>query len=148
MKTPKLLFFIISLVFANKSMSQNIASHQWEHRVLLILTDNKDDVTIQNQIKELQTQKSGLAGRKLIIYQVKKQQYKNGLKPGDWKKSTKLYKTYKSNNAAFEVILIGLDGGIKLRQNHLLSCEELFKTIDVMPMRKAELKRKRDAFKN
>ena len=129
-------------------MSQNIASHQWEHRVLLILTDNKDDVTIQNQIKELQTQKSGLAGRKLIIYQVKKQQYKNGLKPGDWKKSTKLYKTYKSNNAAFEVILIGLDGGIKLRQNHLLSCEELFKTIDVMPMRKAELKRKRDAFKN
>ena len=148
MKTPKLLFFIILLVFVNKSISQNIASHQWEHRVLLILTNNKDAVTFQNQIKTLRTQESGVTDRKLIIYQVKTLQFMKGLKDGDWQNSTNLYKTYKSKNTAFEVILIGLDGGIKLRQNHLLTCEELFKTIDVMPMRKAEIRRKKNAFKN
>lgn len=40
----------------------------------------------------------------------------------------------------FEVILIGLDGSIKLRQMEVLSKEDLIAIIDAMPMRKSEIK--------
>ncbi|MEP3838754.1 MAG: DUF4174 domain-containing protein [Algibacter sp.] len=143
MKTLKILLFIIAIINSNKGMSQNIASHQWENRVLLVLTDATDTITFQNQIKELQTQENELTDRKLIVYQITKHTYHIGLKDAEWQNASKLYNKYNSANSPFEVILIGLDGGIKLRQSHLLTCKTLFETIDVMPMRKSELKRKR-----
>ncbi|WP_298495593.1 DUF4174 domain-containing protein [uncultured Algibacter sp.] len=142
MKILKILFIIISIISTNKGMSQNITAHQWENRVLLVLTDNADTCTFQNQIKELQENENGLKDRKLIVYQIKEDTFSIGLKNEKWQNSSKLYKTYKSTNSPFEVVLIGLDGGIKLRQNYILTCKKLFKTIDVMPMRKSELKRK------
>lgn len=142
MKILKILFIIISIISSNKGMSQNITSHQWESRVLLVLTDNADTSTFLNQIKELQENENGLKDRKLIVYQIKEDAFSIGLKNEKWQNSLKLYKTYKSTNSSFEVVLIGLDGGIKLRQNYILTCKKLFKTIDVMPMRKSELKRK------
>ena len=39
-------------------------------------------------------------------------------------------------NTHFEVILIGLDGYIKLQQNEVISAKNLFAIIDAMPMRK------------
>ena len=75
-------------------------------------------------------------------------QLKPGLKkvhfPKDdkWKKSS-LFEKY-SENGQFEVILIGLDGGVKLRKSELLSSEELFTVIDGMPMRRAEIRRSKN----
>ena len=43
----------------------------------------------------------------------------------------------------FEVILIGLDGGIKLQRTKILTKEDLFKITDSMPMRRDELTRKK-----
>ncbi|XMO87583.1 DUF4174 domain-containing protein [Algibacter sp. AS12] len=140
MKVFKILFFATLMISVNKGMSQNIASHQWENRVLLVLTDGANTSTFQNQIKELQAHENGLTNRKLIVYQIKKHSYTKGLLDEAWQNSSKTYEKYKSKNSSFEVILIGLDGGIKIRQPHLLTCEKLFEIIDVMPMRKSELK--------
>ena len=43
-------------------------------------------------------------------------------------------------NNDFEVILIGLDGGIKLRQDQTLLKQDLFRIIDAMPMRRNEIR--------
>lgn len=40
----------------------------------------------------------------------------------------------------FEIILIGLDGRIKLRQSQFLLDEDLLRIIDAMPMRRNEIK--------
>ncbi|MEN0050651.1 MAG: DUF4174 domain-containing protein, partial [Bacteroidota bacterium] len=46
-------------------------------------------------------------------------------------------------NNSFTVILIGKDGGEKLRRKgKLLTRKALYQTIDVMPMRRAEMRRK------
>lgn len=71
------------------------------------------------------------------------EEYKTGLDGENKKKSGRLYKEYKKTDAGFEVILLGLDGGVKLRQNELLQLEKLYGTIDVMPMRRQEIKRKK-----
>ncbi|NJL77350.1 MAG: DUF4174 domain-containing protein [Saprospiraceae bacterium] len=43
----------------------------------------------------------------------------------------------------FAVILIGKDGGEKLRTDEVLSLNSLCQTIDVMPMRRAEMNNQR-----
>lgn len=40
----------------------------------------------------------------------------------------------------FEVVLVGKDGGVKIRQKTPLTSEDLLATIDRMPMRKANLR--------
>ncbi|RZK33884.1 MAG: DUF4174 domain-containing protein, partial [Hymenobacter sp.] len=42
---------------------------------------------------------------------------------------------------SFSVVLIGKDGGVKLAQTQPLAPENLFGTVDKMPMRKQEAKR-------
>ncbi|MDP5094209.1 MAG: DUF4174 domain-containing protein, partial [Polaribacter sp.] len=51
-----------------------------------------------------------------------------------------LFLKYNPKNTPFKVMLIGLDGGIKLAQSTVLSKEKLFAIIDGMPMRKREIR--------
>ena len=55
------------------------------------------------------------------------------------KLSENMSKTILDNSNNFEVILIGLDGSIKLRQENILLKEDLFRIIDSMPMRISEM---------
>ena len=81
--------------------------------------------------------------RKLIVYQLTPEKYKTGMSENpDWQFSGELFKKYKSAKTNFEIILIGLDGGIKLRQQELLTTRDLFAIIDGMPMRRAEMRNK------
>ncbi len=43
--------------------------------------------------------------------------------------------------AAFEVLLVGKDGGVKLRRDKPLAASEITALIDTMPMRRNEMKR-------
>jgi hypothetical protein len=136
-------FLIILMIFLNNTMhAQELESYRWENRIVLIITNNEKAEKYQKQL-ELLASESGLEERKLVIYQVMPNQFTLGLKDLPWITSSKLYKKYRSIDNGFEVILIGLDGTVKLRQTEILSTEKLFSTIDVMPMRRAELKRQK-----
>ncbi len=138
----KTTLFILFSLNMNVIHTQNIKSHQWENRLLLVITNDINSEIYKNQITELKANNKGLKERRLLVYQIKEDSYKTGLlENSGWQKSSDLYKTYRKTNTAFEIILIGLDGGIKLRQSKLLNCKDLFSTIDVMPMRRSELSR-------
>lgn len=125
------------------TVAQNISKHQWENRLVLILADDAESTMLKEQLDIFKANEPGLEDRKLLVYQILPEQYKIGLnQSGTWVSGEKLYKKYSSGLAAFEVILIGLDGGVKMRQSELLTVEDLFGTIDVMPMRRAELRSK------
>lgn len=136
-KTVSFILFCLSM---NTIYTQNLKSHQWENRLLLIITDDINNNIYKNQIKELEHHLDELKERKLIVYHFKKDGYKIGLiENSGWQESRSLYKTYKKTNTPFKIFLIGLDGGTKLKQNKLLLCKDLFSVIDVMPMRKSEI---------
>lgn len=140
MRYFKIIIFAFISINMNQLNAQNIESHKWKSRVLLVLTDDLSSTVFKNQIEELQAHENGLKDRKLMIYQIKKDGFKSGLtETGAWQKSTQAYKKYKKSKTDFEVILIGLDGGVKLTETDLISCETLFRIIDVMPMRQSEL---------
>jgi len=146
MKTT-LLLFITLFAMSIHSQSQNLSSHQWEHRLILILTDDTSSTVYQNQIEELYSDKKGLNDRKLVIYTVLPKKFKRDNRENQgWIQSTELYAEYKQSDKPFEILVIGLDGGVKLRQSKFLSNEDLFGRIDQMPMRRDELEKSGENF--
>ena len=140
MSILKAILLISIFINMGRVNAQNMESHTWKNRVLLLLTQDINNTDYKNQIKELQACNNGLLDRKLIVYQITKTGYMIGLSDtSKWQKSSQVYKEYQKANAPIQVILIGLDGGIKLRETDFISCEALFRVIDVMPMRKSEL---------
>jgi hypothetical protein len=141
---PIFYFLTISFLFIYTSTNaQDLSKHQWKERVLLILTDAVDTPEFQNQIKVLKKNIIDLKVRKLIIYQITPNHYKAGISEEiKWNKKKDLYQELKTDNQSFEIILIGLDGGEKLRQSNILTTDKLFSIIDGMPMRRAEIKNK------
>lgn len=144
MKSPIIIFSILTMLIMSQDIyAQKLSHHKWENRLVLILTNDIDNPTYQSQLLEFNKEAEGLAERKLIIYQVLPDKYVTGLADSsEWIVSSKLYGNYQKESV-FEVILIGLDGRIKLRQTEILSCEALFSLIDTMPMRQAELREKK-----
>ena len=142
MKRNVSITIILILTFNLYMKAQDLSKHQWKNRVLLIITENIEDQEFKNQIKKLQNNQKGLQNRKLIIYQMTSTHFKLGIsEENEWIKRPELYNNLKSNDKTFEVILVGLDGGEKLRQNSVLTTDKLFSLIDGMPMRRAEIKR-------
>ncbi len=138
------LCFIILSTFLNctKMNSQDLKKHQWENRLILVLTDASKSIEFKNQILELEAHKDGLDERKLFVYQIKPEVFKTGFSNSkEWTKSSKLFSEFANEYDSFRVILIGLDGGIKLEQTKFLSAEKLFSTIDAMPMRRSEMRK-------
>jgi len=143
MKFLKITLFSITILLNVQIHAQDLTKHQWKDRVLLIVTDNPNSKEFQKQVKTLKHQETELKNRKLIIYQITPSEYKMGFsEEKKWIKNDKLYNNTKTIDNSFEVILIGLDGGEKLRQNELLSADKLFDVIDGMPMRRSEIENK------
>lgn len=135
------LLFVFLLMITSKfsaSYAQDISQHLWKNRVILILSE--DNTAFERQMLAFKTNEKGMNERGLIVYHLKPDEYQQVMPKSDVQKSTNLFKKYKQANVSFEVILIGLDGGIKLRQKDFLSCEKLFGTIDSMPMRSTEIR--------
>ncbi|WP_170063310.1 DUF4174 domain-containing protein [Polaribacter porphyrae] len=113
--------------------------HRWKNRVVLIFSDSKDDEKLQNQINILSKEKEGLAEMKLLIYRFSQGFFTTNFNT-IWFSSTLKIRKYKKKSEDFKIVLIGLDGGIKMKQTTLLSAEKLFAIIDGMPMRRSELR--------
>lgn len=126
--------------------AQDIQANRWENRILILQATDTETNQFINQLKEFSNQEEGLAERKLIMYKIVGEQYElvnfdNSDSKPTGKISEKFKMKYVQNNEDFQIILIGLDGGIKLQQRDVLSIETLFNTIDAMPMRQREMKR-------
>ncbi len=83
------------------------------------------------QIEELNTDKPGLQERDITVHVLNTNEAITEVKK--WKIDTK---------QAFTFLLVGKDGGEKLRSKSMVTKEKLFSIIDAMPMRQAEMKQK------
>lgn len=127
------------------SNAQSLSSHQWKDRLVVIYSDDPTNSTFQNQLNELKKESEGIRDRKIVIYQSINGKFKKGLVENkNWDNPEIEFKKLNHSSSKFEVLLIGLDGGVKLRKTDLLTTEELFGTIDQMPMRISEMRRKKD----
>lgn len=145
MKYIKLLFLLLIMnTYSGNSKAQDFSTHKWENRLVLILVENTDNTNYQKQIEELKNHLDGVKERKIVVYHIFPGKFKVGLSDEEWQKSETEYGRYKKTNSQPEIVLLGLDGGVKLRSKEFLSSQKLFETIDAMPMRMQEMKRKKN----
>ena len=126
---------------------QNLEKHEWKDRILIVKAESEASKTYQNQIEELKNSSAALKERKLLVYQVIGNKYElidydNAKIIASGEVSNKINENILNKNIPFEIILIGLDGGIKLKKSDMIRKEELFNIIDSMPMRSSELRNK------
>ena len=134
--------FLFISVTVTSLRAQDLDGHRWKDRVLLLITRDLKNPEYIRQTDELQVHPDELAARKLVVYTLIEKRFAQGLPPGPWKKRRPLKIGAKNNPTHFRVVLIGLDGGVKLDEPSHVSVEVLSALIDGMPMRRAELKNK------
>ncbi len=139
---------LIGCLMILKTNGQSMEKHRWENRILIVKTFSEQDPMYQEQLKEFSDSNIDLKERKIVLYEIVGNKYKMT----DYQKlSTDIYwqnlQNINEDIFDFEVILIGLDGGVKFKKTDILRKEELYSIIDRMPMRSEEL-RKRERDKN
>lgn len=130
------------------TQENSLDEFRWKKRILLLLHETDSHSTYRQQLAALGKLDSEFEDRRLLVVDVQKDRYRirniNGLdsKPDRWNTNESLYAKYALKKAGFSVVLIGLDGGIKISQTDVISKKELFERIDAMPMRQRELRTK------
>jgi uncharacterized protein DUF4174 len=144
MRIEKYVFYLLLFLFPMKNISgQSLDEHLWKDRVLLIFSSDFQSEKGRNQFTILNKDEEGLKDRKVVVYQITPEKMKKGaVLSDDSDFIEKMYQRFSISKDTFMVVLIGLDGGEKLKQSALLTKEELFAIIDGMPMRRNELRRK------
>lgn len=121
-------------------MPAQLEQHQWKHRLLLLFADEPSNTLYKAQLHSLQADSAELHDRDLRIYSFFAQSSQPALpKPSQ----AAIQQKYNPNGLPFLCLLIGKDGGVKARKTSLYPREKIFDRIDSMPMRQAEMRRKK-----
>lgn len=138
-----LTLLIILIFYGMTSKAQDLQQYQWENRIIVVYSNETELDLVSKQLDLLMEESNKLSERKLVVIQATKDRYKTIFpENSEWVSSSLKDELKISRKTEFEVFLLGLDGGIKLRQQEIVQTEKLFSLIDGMPMRKAEIRRK------
>ncbi|TNJ48244.1 DUF4174 domain-containing protein [Phaeobacter sp. B1627] len=108
----------------------DIAEYRWTHRPVVVFADSPADPRFREQVDELLKDVPALMTRDVIVFVDTDPERKSALR-------TKL------RPRGFMLVLLGKDGGVKLRKPLPWSVRELSRTIDKMPMRLREVEDRR-----
>ena len=127
MKVVSILLVLIPCL----SNSQELKQYRWHNRVVILAHNDHESIAFQQHLAAFNLHKADLEDRDMIVL----------IPKGEHKQ--KLLATL-NMPAEFEgVLLIGKDGGLKFQGNFPVPPETLLALVDAMPMRRAEMKRKK-----
>lgn len=131
----KILIWVLSMTAMNVWASSNsrvsfqtLSEMKWQYRILLIEESEDYQQVLSDASNEIKD-------RHLVWFLVTSEQILSNLSGPIPKR---LQQDIRKRNVDNEVILIGKDGGVKLRKKKL-NLPYIFSTIDAMPMRQAEM---------
>ena len=121
----------LALLLPLLATPQSLDRYIDHNRVLLIFASLASPDLQKQQLADLSQHEAELKERDLVLIPVP-----NG------REASALRAKYNVPTATFTVILIGKDGGEKLRRQTPISYKQLAETIDAMPMRQDEMRHK------
>ena len=134
--TLKKCLLILFLLGYHMTQSQGLEQYSWEHRLVLIMNPEGEHPLEHKQLEIFKAYKNEIMDRDLILLLVTDSEVFDA--EGN---SVELSKDQLPYSNFSGIILIGKDGGVKLRKPFLVSPQEIFDLIDSMPMRRAEMKK-------
>ncbi|ARN77875.1 hypothetical protein BST97_07595 [Nonlabens spongiae] len=99
------------------TQAQNFSldAYRWENRLILIVSGNPEGDEILEQLKLFQNQRDALLDRKLLILKIDPKGstlYNPSLNPVQNTINKNLYEEFGLDSKPFQILLIGLDGGV------------------------------------
>lgn len=130
---------VMSAVATVSSAQSPLASHRWENRLLIAFSATQDDGRLQATRDLATANAAAFADRDLVAGAVLEESGSIGDRSLSASERDGLRKQFGVEAGEFAVILVGKDGGEKLRLDRSPRSDELFGLIDSMPMRMWEM---------
>ena len=140
-----LLFLLVVVSMAQASEKGSVAdldldALRWKNRVLVLFSPLESDASFQSQKQHLASNAGEVFDRDLMILEIVEQGQSKAVNHLLSEKSVQdIRKRLGVVGGSFQVLLIGKDGGVKLRSSEPVSMKDLFGLIDSMPMRQQEM---------
>ena len=130
----KVLLESIGMDPVNSAEAQGnpLAPFRWKARVLVVLAADLGSPAVAQQKDQVESMGVGAAERDLVLVQ---------LQAGS-AEARALRTRLGLDEEPFQAVLVGKDGGAKLRAAKPIRARELMATIDVMPMRQDEMRQR------
>lgn len=113
--------------------------YRWQNQLLLVFAPDADSALYRRQQEMLLVAECGLNERDMVIIFVIRDAVSTKGRPAAPVAAVDLRDAYGVLPHEFRVVLIGKDGGVKLRQEEPISAADLFALMNSMPMRKQEM---------
>jgi hypothetical protein len=117
-----------------------LAADRWQHRPLVIVAPNDTSPAFRDLINRLDDHAAGFADRDMIRYVITPDEGRRDGQRLSSKQRAALVRAIEADPAgSAEMILVGKDGGVKMRAPLDTAVEAIFERIDRMPMRRREM---------
>jgi hypothetical protein len=148
---PALLALAVmpSLSLGQAQSGVTLASLRHDYRPLLVFAASDNEV-LREQVKLLSEHLEEMQERQVLVVPIvfkagQNGEWKSGLPEGSvaWltpEEETAARKRFRVGEEEFAVVLIGKDGGEKLRSPNPVTMDRVMKVIDAMPMRQKEVR--------
>lgn len=120
-----------SLTLIQAGETADLSSFLWHKRPIVVFADSPEDPRFKEQMDRLTSEASALLDRDVVV-----------LTDTDPAARSELRK--KLRPRGFMLVLVGKDGGVKLRKPHPWSVRELTRSIDKFPDRLHEVEERRE----
>jgi hypothetical protein len=133
---------VLVLFTAQVTAASAMSGYLWKNRPVLVFAPSEADTRLAEQRRAFAARRAGLAERDVVIIWVVGDDVAADLGPGPGMSATQLRGRFGATREGFRVVLVGKDGGTKRAQDSPISPKALFGTIDAMPMRRDEMRRR------
>lgn len=136
-----LIVLVVSTALGSATaVAAELSDYRWERRPLLVFAPTGSDPRLVETLSRIEASRCDFVSRDMVIGLVVSEG--NSTLDGQAitvEESQQLMSQYAIGENAFSVILIGKDGGEKLRRNEVPDLDEIYAVIDGMPMRSREM---------
>ncbi len=140
-RAPAAVMTSLMAAFGSQALADSpLDPYRWQNRILLVFAPSDNDERLgatRNMVREHET---GFDERHLITGTLLADEGILDGQPLNAVRTESLRTRYTVGPSDFVVLLIGKDGGVKLRLTRPPEATELFELIDSMPMRRQEMR--------
>ena len=123
----------------------DLGQHEWRHRLLFLIAPQSQDAGLKMQQREIALRRDAVLDRDVLVFQLLPDQGLLGETPLPGESVRALREQLGVAADDRLTILMGKDGGIKKRTALDTDLRETFLQIDAMPMRRNEIRAKKEA---
>jgi hypothetical protein len=130
---------MVGMGFGQGTGMIGLETYRWKNRLLMIFSPSEEYPRYRDLTRELRDQHDEITDRDLLIFRIlERGKSQVGDSLIDEASADLLRDRLSARAGQFTVVLIGKDGGEKLRRSDEVDLGEIFALIDSMPMRQRE----------